>query len=498
LLVTTLLLDAAAVRAQATIGGAWREEVEAFARRLVVVEADLVPGMQVAAAAGDWVVYDGSFGSADLVTGRPVTGDTRFYIASSTKSLTALAAVLAARRGELDLDAPMVRYLPNAQLAEGVPREAITLHHLLSLTHGLDGGGPVVLRTAFTGDFTRDDLLALLRYHRPEGDFGRFRYNNLGYNLLGLVLEARYGTGWKEVVHREVLDPVGMGSTTAYPSRLPPDQLALPHDDGPEGFERIDLAKDDANAHAAGGHFTTARGLARYLAAHISGGLVEGQRVLPEEAVLATHRQQVAQDREFGPFHRYGWAYGWDLGTYEGDTLVHRFGGFSGFRSHMSFMPQHRVGAVVLVNGGGAASSAAHLMATYVYARLLGKPEVETRYATRLDSLVVSAAESRRAAARHLAERRARLAPLPHPLEAYAGVFESPVLGRMEWRVIAGGLEMRMGVVRSRAEVFDAGANRLRVEIGGRGTVATFSFPEGGGLAASVSAAGQEFVRVEG
>lgn len=492
----TTLGSARAAPAQAVIGGDWRDDVSAMAERLV--DSGLSPGIGVAVALGDWVAYAEGFGSADLDAGRPVTDDTPFYIASSTKSLTATAAVLAAHRGDLDLEAPMVTYLPGARLPDGVDPDSLTVRHLLTLTHGLSGDGPIVLRTAYTGEFTQAQLLDLLRYHRPTGDFGSFDYNNLGYNLLGMVLESVYDESWKEVVRRLVIEPLEMTGTSAYRSRLDPDRIALPHDFGPDGFQAMPLAKRDENLHAAGGHFASARDLARYVAVHQSRGRLEGRSVLPEEPLASTHRLHAEQDGNFGPFHRFGWGYGWDLGTFEGDTLIHRFGGFSGYRSHMSFMPEHGIGVVVLVNGGGPASRAADLLATYLYDRLRGKTDLEGRYRSRLDSLVALEEEGRRRIAAHLEERAARRAPLAHPLQDYAGVYESPILGRMEWREIANGLEMRVGVLRSRAEVFDASNDQLRVELAGSGEVVDFSFPEEGGPARSVSVAGVSFERVTG
>ena len=92
----------------------WRADVDAFARRLV--EAGLVPGMGLAVVLGDSIVHDAGFGVADRETGRPVDPETSFYIASSTKALTATAVVLLAERGEIDLTDPVSRYLPNLAL----------------------------------------------------------------------------------------------------------------------------------------------------------------------------------------------------------------------------------------------------------------------------------------------------------------------------------------------------------------------------------------------
>ena len=139
----------------------------------------------------------------------------------------------------------------------------------------------MTLRTAYRGEFTREQLLDLLRFHAPTGKYGTFDYNNLGYNLLGMVLESIYHEPWKDVVRRLVLEPIGMTSTSAYLSRIRPDRVAVPHEATPTGCAPLPIGKDDANLHAAGGHFASARDLARYLAVHITGGVVEGRRVLP-------------------------------------------------------------------------------------------------------------------------------------------------------------------------------------------------------------------------
>lgn len=512
ILLGVALLNPPELRGQATIGGEWRTDVANFADRLV--DAGLVPGMAVAVARGDWVVFEEGFGTADRRTRRRVSPATQFYIASSTKSLTALAVSLGADRGELDLDAPLTRYLPDARLADGADPDDLTLRRLLTMTHGLDGNGPIVLLTAYVGEYDRDRLPGLLRLHPPTGRAGSFSYNNLGYNLLGVVLEEVHGTSWKEVVHRDVLQPLDMASTSAYRSRLDPDRIAYPHSMAPAlpaeeaaapgdeedggssaAFERIRLIKNDGNLHAAGGHFTTAGDLARYVAAHLGGGTLEGNRVLPEAPVRRTHEAHVAQDRRFGPYQRFGWGWGWDLGTVDGDTILHRFGAFAGYRSHMSFMPAEDVGVVVLVNGDGPASPSSDLMASYVYDRLRGRADLEATYGGRLEELVEMAEGARADLADHRAERAGRMAPLSHPLEAYAGTYENEILGRMTWRVVAGGLEAHVGLLEGRAEVFDADEDQLRVELTGGGTVVDFDFEENEGPATSLDVLGYTFRR---
>jgi CubicO group peptidase (beta-lactamase class C family) len=490
-----LLLCSTPAGAQATIGGEWRDDVATYARRLV--ESGLAPGLAVAVSIGDWVVYSQGFGVADASSGRAVDDATAFYIASTTKALTATAVVLEAGKGRIDLDAPIDRYIPGLEFKAPMDAHRVTVKQFLTMTDGLEDGGPVLVRTAYTGDFTIPLLIRLLADYGPARGGTAFDYDNLPYNILGMVLDPKSEEGWKDVVQRDVLDPLRMTGTSARVSTLDPGRIAFPHVlvPGPR-WRRTPLAKRDANMHAAGGHFATAGDLARFVAAHASGGLVDGRRVFPQAAIALTHAKHADQDRNYGPIHRFGWGYGWDLGTWQGRTIVHRFGGFTGYHSHASFEPGSQVGVVVLVNGDGPASAAADILATYIYDRLLGRADLAAEYDRQLSGLAARVVEGEQGIARHLAERAARMAPLTHPLEGFAGTYEHPKLGVMTWRVVAGGLEVRMGVAASRAEVFDATKDQLRVELVGGGSVATFDFPAGGGPAAAVTMNGERFPRV--
>lgn len=479
---------------QATPDGEWRKDVDRFAQSLV--DAQLVPGMGLAVTQGDRVVYSQGFGIADTASGRRVDNATAFYIASSTKALTATAVLALAMRKELDLGASLAHYLPALRAGRRLNADTITLRDLLIMAHGIEDSGPVGFRTAYSGVFTAELLLELLAAYQQSGPVGQFRYSNLGYNILGLVLDPRQRDGWKDVVKREVLDPLGMRETSARVSDLEPRVVAMPHDYSAEGtFRRIRLAKADANMHAAGGHFATARDLARFVAAHASGGRVDGVQVFRPEMMASAHRKQIDQTQRSWPFDRFGWGYGWDLSTYGDETIVHRFGGFSGYRSHMSFMPSRGIGVVVLVNGSGPATTAADVMATYIYDRVNGTPNGNAAQKLRMTDLQARADAFKASLA--IAARRARVGPLQRPLQDYTGVYENFKYGRMEWRIAADGLESRMGEAHTSAQVFDAKQNQLRVDFLGYAEVVEFAFPPGSVAAQALRYRGETFERLK-
>lgn len=453
----------------------------------------LAPGMAVAVVRGEELIYAAGFGVADIGSGRTVTPDTLFYVASTTKSFTGTAAALLAHRGALDLDAPISRYLPSLRLQEPLSPDAITVRDLLTMTHGIDNEGPVVFRTAFSGVHDRDLLLSLLARHAPAEKARAFDYGNLGYNVFSLMLDGESEGAWKEILRRELFAPLGMNDTVATLDGVDPGRLAWPHGTTPDGFERLRYTKAAGNMHAAGGHVSSVLDLARWLEAHLNQGRVDGAQVLPPAVIAETHRQQAEQNRDFGSYHRHGWGLGWDLGTYDGELLVHRFGSYAGFRSHVSFLPERGIGVAVQVNDGMLGSFLPDAVANAIYDRLLEKPGLEAAAADRLEKLSKMATMGRGRLRQELDKRAERQKPLPHPVSAYVGSYENEELGRMEWRLEGDDLVARIGLAESDAEVYDADAEKLRVELAGGGQVVQFVFE--GELAARLTYSGRVFER---
>ena len=452
---------------------------------------DLAPGMSVAVVRDTQVIYAKGFGWADVEARRPVTPQTIFYIASTTKSFTGLAAVLLDEQGRLDLDAPLSRYLPTARLQAPLNPDSITLRALLSHTHGIDNDGPIVFRTAFTGEHTNDRLLALLPAH-PAAKTGRdYVYGNIGYNVAGLAMDVALGESWRDVLQRMLFQPLGMASTSSYVSKMPRERLAQPYRREPSGFVRAPYTKGDANMQAAGGLVSSAADMARWLEAHMNAGVVDGRRVFPASAIAETHRRQATIRANMRGLAVNGYGFGWQIGTLGTDTVLTHGGGFLGFSTSMSFMPQRRIGVIVMTNENGTGSALAELAARAVYSQLINGQGFT---ADSLARIRTEAEGFRERVTADRARRAARPQTLPFPLEAYAGTYENELYGRLVFSVVNGKLEARAGEAWSAVEVFDGAQNALRVELTGSGTVARFVIENG--RAVSVEIGGVVFRRV--
>ena len=446
----------------------------------------VVPGVAVGVVVGDEGVLLTGRGVADVRTGAPVDADTRFYVASATKPVTALALAAMAGRGELDLDAPIASWA-GGPLPAGIAATT-SLRDLLAHRAGVENG-PLTFRLAYSGEHDAATRLRLLGVTRWDSETppGRFRYSNVGYNLATGLLEAERGLDWRDLVAREVLTPLGMTATSA---RVDPAGAVGHLGHLPGGPVPAPLQKTDATLHSAGGLTSSARDMAAFLEVQLTDGLLDGRRVFPEGLIASTHVILVEQAETFGPYVREGYALGWRVGRFGDDLLLHHFGNFGGSRAHVSFMPERGIGVVVLINEDAVAGGFADLLANYLYDLWRDVPDVDETYDAQVDALATRIEGLRPRIAADLEARRGRPWLTSRPLEDLAGVYDNPDLGRMEIAVRDGAVSVRIGVLSAEAEAFTQ-PDSLRVElIPLQGQVIVFDGPD------RLTYDGFEFVRV--
>jgi hypothetical protein len=215
--------------------------------------------------------------------------------------------------------------------------------------------------------------------------------------------------------------------------------------------------------------------------------------------VALSHRLLAPQTRDqakrFAFFDREGWGAGWDIGAYQGERMVSRFGGYSTTRSHLSFLPGRRIG-VVAMSTGGLGSSLTDVIAALAYDLEAGRPDARSKAEQRLSELTTRLVQSRERVAADDSTRAARQRqPLGRPLRDFAGRYAEPSFGEIVFTEREGRLAYRWGAVYGPAEIFDAAKSQLRIEVAGSGTVVTFRF-EGAGPASGLELQGATFARV--
>ena len=190
-------------------------------------------GLAVAVVREEEVVSRG-FGVRDVGTGAPVTPETMFHLASVSKPFvaTAIVSLATARDGGepvLDLDAPIIEWVPEFTLADGRAGE-VTARGLLSHTSGLPDVADYGWHDPQLGDDALSEFARSLSGWRLKAEPGSaFSYSNAGFELLGLLLSRVMGTTFEDAVRRQVLSPLGMRNSTFLRGEVPAHLAASPH-----------------------------------------------------------------------------------------------------------------------------------------------------------------------------------------------------------------------------------------------------------------------------
>jgi CubicO group peptidase (beta-lactamase class C family) len=462
--------------------------IDRVARRIFALDA--APGVSVVVVRDTQILYAGGFGWADIEARRPVTPETEFYIASTTKSFTGLAVAMLDLEGKIRLDEPISRYLPGIPLRAPLNGDSITVRSLLTHTHGI-GDGPVTMRLAYTGEYAGDaELVRLLAEHEPNPRGREFSYGNIGYNIVGFAIDTELRESWKETLQRLIFAPLDMTRTSAFVSGRAADRLARGYVVASEGFAPAPYAKTDATMQSAGGLISTGLDMGRWLGVQVGGGRLDGRQVIPAAALAEAHRIQVPVDGSARGTRNVGYGLGWRIALLESDTLLVHNGGFVGFATHMSCLPRQGVGVAVMANEGQLGGLLVDMMAFAIYDVVRGRPEIDD------DSLAALGQRLERARA-GLASDRARRAKrrqnLPYPPEVYVGRYFNPAMGHLDLQLIGDRLVARMGVARSAVEVFDRRKNQLRLELFGSGEVAAVEMQDG--RASTITMSGSTYRR---
>jgi CubicO group peptidase (beta-lactamase class C family) len=326
--------------------GAVGDLSEALGAALTAIDA---PGLAVAICDRRTLLWHTVRGVCDVSTGNPVGLSTCFALASITKTFTGMAVLMLRDAGELSLDEPLSRTVPEAATIRYTTKDspAITLRHLLTHTSGLPRGLREV-RKMLRRDPNEEELLAHISSLKLEGVPGtQGGYSNLGYALLGVVIKRVSGQEYGDFVTSRLLAPLGMASATFQPE----EPLAAPHRKlEAQGFQPCSREPDDCY-RPAGGLYGSMLDLIRYVGIHLNAWPPRDD----PEADLPVSRATMRESHRPGGFHRVGrnskglgWAIERDGAI--GDVVHHSGGSPVGYSSFAGFEPDVGIGIAGLAN----------------------------------------------------------------------------------------------------------------------------------------------------
>lgn len=316
-----------AARAEEIVKGKLAGDIDQY---LLSQEREGASGAFLVAKDGEIILSKG-YGQADRKNNVPVTTDTVFDIGSITKQFTAAAILKLEMQGKLSVTDGIAKFFGN------VPKDKspITLHHLLTHTAGL--------RDAFGDDYarmTRKQIITKAMKTPLQFEPGTgYQYSNVGYSLLGAVVEIVSGQSYETYLHENLFKPAGMTQTGYQLPQWNPTHLA-------HGYKKnlFGAFKDDGtpldhrwaddgpywNLRANGGILSTVGDMYKW---HLA---LEGDAVLSPEAKTKLFKPHVREEEGGPTYYCYGWLW---VKTNWGSTLIVHNGGnglfFASFRRYV-------------------------------------------------------------------------------------------------------------------------------------------------------------------
>ena len=303
------------------------------------------------------IIWSQRFGLADRDTGQMPTDSTMFGVGSVSKMFAAIAVMKLVDRGVVDLDTPLVTYLPAFRMASP-GYENITVRMLLNHSSGFPGTDyrNADIRSPVPGYL--DQVLQTLSMSRLKAPPGYMSvYCNDGFTITEALIKAMSGKSYVQFVKDEILTPLGMANTRYPLSAFPAGSYAKAYVKGaakPQEF---------VNLFASGGAYSTADDMARIAMMFLNGGRVGTTRILSSASVAEMAKDQTIGS--FEPVHSDSWAWGlgWDSVSQPGLAAV----GFNGwakggdsndYHAALVVSPQAQLGIVVLTDSGPGSSRA--------------------------------------------------------------------------------------------------------------------------------------------
>jgi len=314
-----------------------------------------VPGAQAAVLTPDGVV-DAAYGVLNLDTGVAATTDSVFQIGSITKVWTATLVMELVDEGEVDLDAPIVTYLPEFTVADPALARAVTIRHLLSHSSGIDGD--LFLDTG-RGDDNLEKYVAAMAGLAQTHPLGvTMSYCNSGYSLLGRLVEVRRGKTWDAVLREQIFAPLGLTRAGTLPEEALLHRAAVGHtkEPGSDGLHVVPAWGIYRSAGPAGLIHATSAEVVAFAKLHLDSGLApDGTRVISAESAAAMRVPQV----EIPDPYTLGthWGLGWILNSWQrpdGSTteVFGHDGATLGQQSFLRVFPEAGVAVALSANGG--------------------------------------------------------------------------------------------------------------------------------------------------
>lgn len=346
-------------------------QMEALAQSLVADRK--IPGLAMAIVHKGRILSVRGYGVTDVSGADPVDAHTVFRLASLSKAFAGTLTGLLVNDGSLRWDNKVTQYLPNFQLSDPTATQAVTVANVVSQSVGLPRNSLDRDLESYVPYSTLTQRLSSVPLACAPGTC--YGYQNVAFSLIGDVVFAATGQFYGQEVQKRIFKPLGMNDASVGMEGLESSpRWAHPHVHGRGGWVSVMPKTPYYQVLPAAGVNASASDMAQWLIAHT------GYRpdVLPPSLLATLHQPLVDTPSEMRAsawrrerLNSAGYAIGWRVYNYAGNTLVFHGGAVQGYRGAVAMLPDRDFGVALLWNSESSLPSA---LVPTILDRALGIP----------------------------------------------------------------------------------------------------------------------------
>ena len=321
----------------------------ALAEELIAGEKEdrQIPGLSAGIVYDQDLIWQRGYGYANLEAQIHADKNTVYRVASITKLITATMLMLLRDAGQLNLDDPIEKHLPEFKIRSPYPdARPATFRQVVSHAAGLPREGahkgwrdmhmPPIEKLL---DYLAADTMRLPSMSEPK-------YSNIGIALLGHTLSQIAGQDYSRYVQANILGPLSMTSSGFERSQYDEDHYAVGYnkrDDGPVPAPHW----DEQGFRPAGGMYSTVEDISKFIALQFREGRAGGSQILGSSTLCEMHMPvNIAPDFESG------FGIGWGMRREVGHKVIGHSGGLPGYTTNISLVPALKLAVIVFTNTG--------------------------------------------------------------------------------------------------------------------------------------------------
>ena len=337
------------------------KDVDEILMRLIA--KNKTPSVRYAIFTRDHIIYEFNNGFANIEDHTKVCEDTTYHLFSITKTFTALAIMQLCQNGQLNLEDPVHRYVNNLPYPHN-----ISVRQLLTHSAGIPNPNPLswIHLADEHNEFNSSKFFLAVFEKYKKVKFqpnDKFSYSNLGYVILGRIIEEIYGHSYESYIQKNILNPVGIMNqelgfnipdngklSRGYQKRISLMNLLLGLFIDKSKF--MDKAEGKwkpfknyyVNGSAYGGLIGSGVGLRKYV-----------QELLKPNCLLISDefKEKIFQENYLNSRRPTGMCLSWFKGTISGREYFAHAGGGGGYYCEVRIYPEHNTGSVIIFNRSG-------------------------------------------------------------------------------------------------------------------------------------------------